>query len=481
MSGYTFIDNSELSVCEKIKQYFKKNPSSCMDSSSSSSSSNDRSIDFDASFQKKLNTIRNQSNVPVVRRRQYDETIDLCSPPACMSPASVPTAIETSVRSDNKRESINLISFDDSCEVLRPLPNIIEKQPQINFIEDDSINTSNTNDSWCKISDETFERHEAECVADDNDNDETQIFDVEAPSTLWDESAYPMEESLPKWKSVVGSRRLPSTIPEESTINSETSQESTQPGAPTTNAPSNSVLLEPSNSCIPKTKTYSAQESKFLESKDLPSHKKLKYRPSMINLLPENKKKRNYYFPESTESPLQTKTTTSVSVHKMSLIGKSHTISKGHSFSEKESRLTSPVQKNTRKSPAQKFELYTCPENNASTSSFDDNEHTSSNQLSETVPHFNDTMEEVEFLIEKGKTLEEQRIKERSRTPSPITALQSTHQTVSTPKSKNKTDVRRYLLMRNFTNSRNEPERIKDLQLMQRRSVNKSSDDSFCD
>lgn len=396
MSGYTFIDDSQLSVCEKIKQYFEKNPTSAILDSSYSSSSSVGSIDLDASLQKVLIakklefTIRNPLTV---HANLCDETIDLCSPPG-MSPAP-------KIPSDRpyKRKTVNLISFTDSSEDLEKQVDVIIREPKPHLIEDISFKNSISNDSWCHISDDTFERDEALCasILQDN-NDETQLFDVEAPSSLWDQSIYPMEDSVSNWKSVACGRRLPSTILEESTINSETSRESAQyqPDAAITNDYSKCVLLKPTVlplSSAPKAKAIPFLNSIHPESKVQPTNKS-HYRPSMINAFPlPGKKKRNFYFTDSLDTSDAVLPSKSIEEPGQQLFEKSPAISKFSSHAKKKPLLTSPIQNIIRKTPAEPFELFTYPESNPASPVADENSATSSNQLSPAQPEFNDTLE----------------------------------------------------------------------------------------
>lgn len=400
MSGYTFIDNSELSVGEKIKKYFEKKQTASMDSSYSSTSSG--SVDLDASFQKVLVarklelTTRNQP----VHAYLSDETIDLCSPPVGMSPTeTIRTAIESN--KNNRRKTVNLISFSDSSEDLEQVRDVITTHPKSYLIEDYSFNNS-YNESWCKISDDTFERDEAMCASMLQDTDETQIIDVEAPSSLWEQSIFPMDDSVTKWKCVASGRRLPSTILEESTINSETSRESAQyqSDALTKNPTSNCVLLKPivlPSNCAPKIKTISSSNSKLLENVQ-PTTSKSYYRPSMMNVFPlPGKKKRNFFFTDSpvlSEELLQSKSPRTPVHQLMSPIEQSPVVSIQTSNFKRKPLLTSPIQKIIPKPSAEPFELLTYPESSPA-SPFDDENisATSSNQLSPAQPEFNDTLE----------------------------------------------------------------------------------------
>lgn len=486
MSGYTFIDNSELSVCEKIKQYFEKNQAACVDSSFSSSSS--CSIDFDASFQKVLfeHTIRHQSKVPAVEASQSDEAIDLCSPPVGMSPQ---TTIESNVRPLNKLKTVNLISFTDSNEDLEMLMDVNTTHPIPHLFKDNSFNFSDNTDSWRKISDESFERDEAMCASILQDNvDETQLIDVEAPSSLWDQSIDVIEDSVARWKSVAGSRRLPSTIMEESEINSETSQESTQyqpDHAISTYATSECVLLKPT--VIPSNSAQKIENISSPKSILQSTTKKSYYRPSMMNVFPlPTNKKRNFFFPDSSEtSDALLQSSTKAPVNQMlTRFEKSHAISKDFPHSKNKPLLTTVINPFTypESSPASPFDHGNISAN-------------SSNQLSPVQPDFNDTLEAVEFFMEKGKQLQARQvdnrsIQEPSTPPDPTVPL-----LVFSPKSNNKISdtIRKRLLIRNFVSTVNEAtspigtsnplemQRIGELELMARRSVNKSPNDSYWD
>lgn len=418
MSGYKFIDNSGLSVCESIKQYFEKNLTSAyMDSSNSSSSSG--SMDLDASFQKvlfanRLKHIRHQLNVSNVDAYLCSEAIE-------------------SVH--NKRKTVNLISFSGSIENEKLMDFTTHSKPHLT----DDLIDDRDNDWWRRYSDESFERDEAMCAS--ILHDETQIYNVEAPSSLWDQSIYPMEESVKNWKS---------------TINSESSREFTQcqPNVMKTNIPSKGVLLKPTvllSNSDPKTGTISSSNSQLLESDVHPTTKSY-YRPSMMNVLPlPDKKKRNYFFTDlsDTSEALLQKESTKAPFHQLSLFEKRPPVSK-HSSA-----------------------LPVCHENRSANFS---------NNLSSDKPDFNDTLEEVEYLIDKGKQLQQQ-----STTPAPTPPL-----LLFSPKSniKNFDTIRLNLNLNSKVNEATSPidgtsipssQRIGEIELMARRSVNKSFNDSYWD
>lgn len=208
-ASYAFIDNSQLSVCEKIKQYFLKNPPRELLNDSSSS---DSSIELDASFSRMLENTKQMSVI-----EQNDETlIDLCSPPSTLSHRM--SASPSGTPEEATLEKVWLHYDSDESTLVQER-------------------------SWCLASDESFLEQERLCNLSDNEDtelettkieeqhiesiDETQLFDIEAPSTMWDLTVVnTATENLSPTK-LVGLNR-PSTILEESTLSNVSSDCSTK-------------------------------------------------------------------------------------------------------------------------------------------------------------------------------------------------------------------------------------------------------------
>lgn len=474
-SGYTFIDNSELSVCEKIKQYFAKNPAyTVLDSSISSSSS----IELDASFQKllalqKSNLMQKTIKSEEISAKLEDETIDLCSPQSVSSDCVTPNNNDFTPKSSRKRheqfsklkenrKTVNLMSFDDtllddcvsltpspanyksliqppklmvshpreenhrhgSIEIIQNLePETINKEMDDISPETDEINYSN----WLHVSDESFLEQERLCANEDsveeNKLNETQLFDIEAPSLIWNTSQLTHHYS-----------RKPSTILEESTQISSASS-----------SLFNSIITNKSNI---NDQQQDANKENIVEA----ATKKLtkSYRPSEIIIAP--KRKFRPFFEDINPNLQCTAITRSPVLNEsVQLMSFEETIA-DISGSDNSASICSPFN---------------------------------------TGQQFNDTIEAMDFFMEKGKQLQESARKVvKSSSSSPQLLLFS-------PKSKTPDTIRKRLLKRNllhstgsspiyFGNDRgrigniDSTERIQDFNFMARRSV-RHFDESFSD
>lgn len=250
-AGMTFIDNSDLSVCEKIKLYFAKNNKPAYQALiSPTSSAASTSPDLDASFKHMLEESRrrklNKSRTVAAqfKFREFDtdllmddSTIDLCS-----SPESVEDAVyrlEADVSPNLSAFNGTLFGAQDSRQ--RAASRQLRLSKGAGYESDDSLGVAELNDTFAdkkeelpwymerSDSDNSFLEHERECQREAEElermlnvscGNETHLFDTEAPSMLWDQSVANETLAMFPMSKTNAFRSRPSTIAEESTINS---------------------------------------------------------------------------------------------------------------------------------------------------------------------------------------------------------------------------------------------------------------------
>lgn len=520
MSGYTFLEDSDLSVCEKIKLYFNRNPAPVSSITTSnpvvneSSSSADSSfLDLDASFQqlliaKKMEfSDRNKSSASSCRNN--DESIlDLCSPPANFNDTvlNVTTTTQTTrtelfySKTPQKNCDKSLISFDDTVMEQSPAAH---HQPQKNQKtyrkdsdddDDEDIDqkspwrlnmTLPRNDSfleWERLCESPVSRDYVSMMCRLNEDSNQLINDEEAPSGLWDASICPNDSTfapppMERAHKTIGGRRMPSTILEvtetsssSSTVDSVRSSHSCakkldlQP--PTKPPPPPRSLLSPQHQRPSAKETIKIAENNLPPKNPQPSSSK--YRPSITNMFPKKKEKRFYFFdnaqPQQQQQPQQQRVR--------------HILGQNNSPTPfKWSPTHSP-----RLSP--KAKIVTPTKTPCSSP-----KHSSSADLSP-QPDFNDTLEAVEYFMEKGKQLKQKNASahkpttKSSPTVSPVRSMKPASPIMvqnTTPDT-----IRRQCLVRNMVRSvaaganTNDGGRIADRDLYWRRSVRRhSADDSF--
>lgn len=254
----TFIDNSDLSVCEKIKLYFAKTQQPAYASLNSSASSTSSSADFDASFQQMLEESRrrkanNSSKCKTMagKSAEYpssllvdETTIDLCSSPESVGNPMASPRIDVSPHVSAFNGTLFGSHDPRQRAAVRQLQCSPFQDDQLEEGEnlDDSLGVATLDDivtqpeatgerPWYlnrSASDTSFLEHERQCQ--EEDDRERQIYDCCASETLLDD----VEEPSMMWNQTISNDTLPaaqmrktnvfwtrpSTIAEESTINS---------------------------------------------------------------------------------------------------------------------------------------------------------------------------------------------------------------------------------------------------------------------
>lgn len=263
-SGYTFVDNSQLSISEKIKLYFAKNP--CEINSANSSTS---SLDLDESLLQTLEESKNRIKLNLTKsvlvmvndivdlsspasshvslaplaiekpsRKPDQPLIDLCTPPPQLIDLTCGMNTVKSTKqqenSDQHRDlttakKLDFDSTETTVDYLTGENNIDQQLPdQLTDVQSDFPVTSPplSKISMLTVSDESFLAMEKWCEEqEDSPNNsppqaslfkssfanETHLSDVEEPSELWNLTKY----DISPCKKITFNR--PSTIIEEST------------------------------------------------------------------------------------------------------------------------------------------------------------------------------------------------------------------------------------------------------------------------
>lgn len=376
MSGYTFVDNSELSIGAKIKRYFDINPPD-VDSDTDSSFS---SIEVDASFEKILErTKMEQKNKTVVPVESRNSIIDLC--------ASPPTPPK------QQQQYITPTKFNDT--------------------------TLDNGNYWFDDSVTSFLEHEKLCIESpsnkensffvDHSSEETQLFDVEAPSCLWEDTIGPCSNMSMIAKltpiQMVGIRR-PSTIAEESTINSNDSKES------------NSNSIEEPIFTAP-----GLVNSKLNQSQ---------HRYSVFNFIP---KKKIVFYGDEDRNLVSSGTATAIQPFNNDAVTNQQSINKECSTIVDTSIDLISFDDTIMDNNYEESEL----DQAFSVLNFESSMSCESSSDSNNSMNFNDTIEAMDYFIEKGK-----RLQDKLKTPTTLTP-----KIIFSPKSQNsllKTSIHRRIL-----------------------------------
>lgn len=509
LSGMTFIDNSNLSVCEKIKLYFAKNSHapSYQPLNSPNSSSSSASPDFDASFRLMLEESRRRkiektqienpckSMVVGPGLLMDDTTIDLCSSPE---------SVKDLVRGPNVEASPNLSAFNgtffgppDSSHQ-RPASRHKSLNNMDGYESDESLGVAELNDSmteqkkqhhwYMKRSDSinSFLEHEKECereAAEEQnrlDNlisiNETQLFDTEAPPLFWDQTIV-SSDSLPLFPmgKTNAFRTRPSTIAEESTINS-SGASSIASKTSAINLQNVSKELKTNNvresiaNVFPKklTERLNARTEADRTANTFPIalttysepivKPKLTYRESSVNVFPK-KKTRDYYAldtdlpsdsssskPSNILSPIQSPIVSSKKEEILTPI----LLSSASMHNAQRNSPKPSIKPNTSKcvSPHRKsLSLMTFDEN-----SFNNDSEDNSDDSLNTARQFNDTIEAMDFYMDRGQKLLKSAVK-KPQSPKQLSPTSTPPNLLNFSPKTNRTTpdtIRRRLLMRNL-------------------------------
>lgn len=290
-SGYTFIDNSQLSVIEKIKLYFAKNSAADSQSTSSSTSS---SFSLEDSFKNSLGEARQKSMAlkfePEDLIEDESEVVDLCSPPSsavlqrshqlidlCTPPATtngLPPKTPVSTRTKPSPDIHNTVRQNN--------------QPKVAVGSAEKVNKSlDMDDSFLAIERECESETYLMCM------DETQLTDIAEPSGFWDQTQVAMSPV----RRVALNR--PSTIIEESTQCSSTNNTaSTRNSRSTDDGGSFSVPNGSGGGGQPIDKENTTTTNIGKRSATA------KYRPSMVNVFPKRDKRQFFNSPETSAAKL---------------------------------------------------------------------------------------------------------------------------------------------------------------------------------
>lgn len=529
--GLTFIDNSDLSVCEKIKLYFAQNYKPAYKSLNSPNSSDSTvSPDFDASFNQMLEeTRRRKKNIqsqPVDFNLKElgsdllmdDSTIDLCS-----SPESLEDLV---VRGSEIEVSPNLSAFNGTLFGANdPRQQTASRQLKCNpggdgYDSDDSLGVAELNETlvekcqedqvpWYREesdADSSFLEHELQCQRDAEEEEdrlanlscvnETQLFDTEAPSMLWDQTI--VDGTLPLFPMGKTNifRSRPSTIAEESTINSTASSKASNSSS-TKNQSKVNVFSKKMTERSFKHTPAALSSKPFEAAKIQPA---IPYRESSVNVFPK-KKTRNLFEPQTDLPP-------SPAILLPKPNQKSQPLTPTPLFPTSTSQLNTrkdspkppikPKPKNLsphRKSLAlMTFDDTICDENQSS-SSFDheDDDDDDDSVFLNTARQFNDTIEAMDFFMDKGHKLLQSAAKKPppAKPSSPPSPLSPNLMNFSPKNIRTTPDtIRRRILMRNLLRSSDSNKaavtssggvpKFSHEEMMVRRSVRRA-DDSFDD
>lgn len=560
-AGLTFIDNSDLSVCEKIKLYFAKNskPIAYQSLISPTSSTSTLSPDLDASFKHMLEESRRRRNQTDQSRTadqrtaimDFDEsdllvndsTIDLCSSHESVEDLVVGSRPDVDVSPNLSAFNGTLFGAHDPRQRAASSRDL-EGATGNGYESDDSLGVAELNDTLTEKDedgqlpwymertdlDSSFLEHERECQreADEQERlankgcaDETQLFDTEAPSMLWDQTI--VNDTLPMvpMRKTNAFRTRPSTIAEESTINSSVASSM---ASKTNNYGESSINVFPTklaDRSLAKGEAASRDRPIYKESSlsifpevdDAPKPFKAKakytpnYRESCMNVFPKKKFRTFYDQPgdlsvnSTTKPPIQSPIVPSkpVTLTPKPLLSASASLLNTRKQSPKPPTPTKPKPSPVALSPIRKsltlmtFDDTICDEN-----SFDDDANDSSSSSSlNTARHFNDTIEAMDFYMDRGQKLLQSAAKKTP--PSKPTKPSASPKSVSpnllhfSPKPSNRTTpdtIHRRLLMRNLlrnsdaladsgnNRSGSGPHQFSHAEMMLRRSIRRM-DESF--
>lgn len=513
-AGLTFIDNSDLSVCEKIKLYFARNsgkPDYQSLISPTSSTASSTSPDFDASFKQMLeetrkrkifNQFRNDGDHQCKPLIEFgsdllmdDTTIDLCSSPESVEDLVFRSEIEVSP---------NLSAFNGTlfgannsrqrAVASRQLPPAKGE----GYESDDSLGVAELNDTlpeketlpWYMErtdSESSFLEHERQCQKDAEEEqqdrlttsvscgNETQLFDTEAPSMLWDQSI--VNDTLPLFpmRQTNAFRQRPSTIAEESTIINNSSVASSMASTASSATSNNrcdsrkgqkllSSYRESSVNVFPKkfndrslakgdSTAHFFRESSFngfpkkseVSSVVAKTQTQKSTRESLVNVFPQSRT-RNIFEPHFDSA---SKPSNHISLSQPSTQLYPGTLHNTRTLSPrppiKPKPTTISVSPHRKSLALMSFDDTFCDENSI------DDDHSGAACLN-TARQFNDTIEAMDFFMDQGLKLKQSAVKKVASSPKP-SSTPSPNLMHFSPKNIRTTPdntIRRRLLMRNL-------------------------------
>lgn len=522
-AGLTFIDNSDLSVCEKIKLYFARNNNhqpayTTLQSPTSSTSS--LSPDFDASFKHMLEESRrrkvNKSQSGHQQQRKAMEqgadllmnetTIDLCSSPEsdvmdaaeCMRGGAATGNVSPHLSAFNG----TLFGSHD------PRQRAVSRQLRADDGDsDDSLGVAELDDDGALVADEvpwymersdsdnSFLEHERECEREAEELDqlanlscanETQLFDTEAPSMLWDQTI--VNDTLPTMfalRKTNAMRARPSTIAEESTVNSSkaSSAAASVSGASCKSVSPNEIRLgsyresavnvfpkrikerpiaqtiqdstpdlrrESSFDMFPKKLVARSFEPNEIADKVLPSYT---YRESSMNVFPKKKARAVFESQSSLNAPSNvTPMQKPIIPLKPKLLTPTPVLSASASLHNTRNTPPKPLLKPKPVSPHRKsLALITFDDTLRDENSFGADD---SDDSLNTARQFNDTIEAMDFFMERGQQLLDSAVKKSPSVPPPsATTPNLMHFSPKPINARTPDAIRRRLLMRNLLRS----------------------------
>lgn len=447
INGYTFVDNSQLSITQKIQLYFAKNP--CTSTSANSSTS---SLDLDESLLKTFEESKHRSKLNYTKPITANDIVDLSSPPAqvpqvqqfeqnlidlCTPPPLIDLTCDMNTPKSTEKSTIKLIAKQLDFDKTETEIDIISTPPQ--------STSRGTKMSMLYVSDESFLAMEKWCEEqEDSPNksspqtsifkssfaNETHLSDIEEPSELWNLTKY---DASPCKK--INFNR-PSTIIEESTqcsssngsnvtdTSSASSNRHESIDVPTdvskskdnlqitemislTNRPNflnpqqnvkkdklkmNEIATMRQNLLSLPHHQHSNKEN-FQIKNEIAKKKLPNYRESIFNVFPKNKTKRQYYqSPESAAATTESGST-------MKRLEKNISVMSFDDYKDECQSSTNESDLFNETSPQSPLSPMHSIESN------------------DTSPNLNDTMEAVDFFIEQGRKLQS-----GAKTPKPSVA-----------------------------------------------------------